>query len=311
MSYDSSRPRRSADRDDDSDEWLIDAARKAGHQLPQKERTPGTSAWRVLLNAQIPEAEVMRIACDVSGAKPADFAHISPTMGSLLSQGTAAKHRVVPIGVHNGTLGVATTNPMSPVLERELAFAAKQRVKLYAASPSDIIRATAIVYGAAYGPRADSGSSYRPIEPTPAAPSATQPRPAPVGRLSMSVPAPADTNTPAGAAASQPATPNGVQSGTTAQPAAPAQDLTDRLLATATNDRASEAILEPTTDGGLLVRLCVDGTVNDRFRIAEAHSNRLIQTLKERAKLDPSDTTHAQQGRISFDSPSGLVAIRV
>jgi type II secretory ATPase GspE/PulE/Tfp pilus assembly ATPase PilB-like protein/CheY-like chemotaxis protein len=298
MSNASPRPRPIADPE--SDEWLIDAARRAGHELPNRERSAGTTSWRVLLNAGIPEAEVLRLACAAAGTEAADFTRLSAAMGSLLAHGVALKHRVVPLGVHNGALDVATSNPRSPALERELAFAAKQRVRLHAASPSDIIRAQAVVYGTAYGTKADVGSAF--VTGVPAPPSVMQPRPTPVARLSLQTTVdPEVANVYAARKAAAAA----------AAPPAPAPDMTDRLLAAAIAERASEAVLEPTSDGGLLVRLRIDGTLNDRFRIAETHTARLIHTLKQRAQLDVAETKHKQHGRATFESASGLVAVRV
>ncbi|MEO6526854.1 MAG: ATPase, T2SS/T4P/T4SS family [Gemmatimonadaceae bacterium] len=290
MSHEPPRTRDTTDRAE-PDEWLIDAARRMGHDVPKRPRTPGTTAWRVLLNAGVPDDEVLRIASLVSGADSADFTRLAPALASLFTHGVALKHRVVPLGVHNGVVAVATTNPMDPVLERELAFAAKQRVRLHPASPAEIIRAQGVVYGAAYGTRADSDIKYPTRNPLP---SVTRPEVRPVARLTLSVPVVAPT-------------PSAARSAT---PAAPS-NLTDRLLLAACTERASEAILEPMPDGGMLVRLRVDGALHDRFKIAEPQASQMIGTLKERSGLDIDESRRAQDGRTSFDSPNGRVAIRV
>ena len=296
MISDLPRTRGTADRAE-PDEWLIDAARRGGHAIPNRPRTPGTTAWRVLLNAGLVEDEVMRIASTISGAAPADFSRVSPALSALLSQGIAQKHRVVPLGVHGGALAVATSNPMNPELERELAFAAKQRVRLHPGSPAEIIRAQSIVYGAAYGSRADSATIYPERR---AAPSAVQPQARP-SRLSLSMPAvPAPGADPSAAPVAAPAATK-----------APAPTLTDRLLSAAVIDRASEAVIEPTPDGGLLVRLRVDGALYDRFRVAEAYAADMIRTLKQRTGLDASEMKRGQEGMTSFDTPSGKVGVCV
>ena len=273
---------------DEADDWLIEAARRAGHTV-RADRGRGTSAWRMLLNAGIAETEVVRIACAASGNEAADFQRISPTLSALLSHATALKHRVVPLGVQDRTLDIATSNPNSPALERELAFAAKQRVRLRAASPADILAAQAVVYGTSYGTTTDFNAFK--------VPSPEAPAPAPVARLTMSV----DARTVSSAA------PQGTAPGT---PAA-STDITDRLLAAAFADRASEAMLEPAADGGIVVRLRVDGTLSDRFRIAAAHVPRVIQTLKGRAGLDVARAAGPVTGRTTFDTASGLGVVRV
>lgn len=347
--------RRSRGRDDgqEADEWLIDAARRAGHKLPAKERPSGTSAWRVLLNAGLADDEVLRLACSGSGADPADFTQLNPALADLLSHGVALKHRVAPLGVHRGTLGVATSNPRNPDLERDLAFAAKQRVRLFAASPSDVIRAQGMVYGAIYESRSALST---PASAPAAASAAPEPRPARPPRRSLPMTLPVDMDdvealtlqvepdlvlpvpepespalelpaerveefaieraSEASPVATQPERkpepePEPEPEPSPAEtPAAPPPDISARLFATAVAAHASDAILEPAADGCILVRLRVAGSLHDRFRIPEAQAPRLVQTLKQRARLDDSVTT-PQRGRVTFDSPKGPIVVRI
>jgi type II secretory ATPase GspE/PulE/Tfp pilus assembly ATPase PilB-like protein len=295
MARNVSQSSRGSERDE-PDEWLIDAARRARHELPRGERPRGTSAWRVLLNAGIAESEVLRLACDAAGTEPADFKRLSPALSSLLPHGIALKHRVAPLGVHNGTLGVATSNPNSPELERELAFAAKQRVRLHAASPSDILSAQAVVYGTAYGTTQDFEPFKAPAPPPP-------PRPAPVARLSLGVTMPPEP--PVVAASPVPGVP------LVAEPAGE-PDVAERLLAAACVDRASEASLDPTPDGGLLVRVRVDGVWTDRARIAAVQAKRVAKALLQRAGIDPAKAAQGARGRTTFKTAGGVVVeIRV
>ncbi|MEP6618769.1 MAG: ATPase, T2SS/T4P/T4SS family [bacterium] len=268
---------------EDSDEWLIDAARRAGHALPRRDRPAGTSAWRMLLNAGVSEEEILRLACAASGADAADFTRVSPALNSYLPHAVALRYRVAPLGVRNGVLGVATFNPRSPHLERELAFASKHRVSLLAAGPGAILRAQAAIYGTVYG----TVTASEPGGPPMPAPSVAPPqRPPHVARLSLAVAAPSETSSQA-------------------------QNLADRLLTTAITERASEAHLEPAQEGGLLVRLRVDGTLNDRFGVSEANMPRVIHSLKTRAGLDVGDTHSRQSGRATFVSPQGVVELRI
>jgi type II secretory ATPase GspE/PulE/Tfp pilus assembly ATPase PilB-like protein/ActR/RegA family two-component response regulator len=267
---------------DDSDEWLIDAARRAGHAIPRRERPAGTSAWRVLLIAGIDDEEILRIACAASGTDAADVSRVSPALSAFLPHPIALKHRVAPLGVHNGVLRIATYNPQNAALERELAFASRQRVLLQSASPSAILRAQATIYGTVYGTRTDLQPS---VAPSPQ-PAVVPPPAGQVARLSQAVPAPSETPG---------ATPN----------------LADRLLSAAVTERADEAQIEPIGDGGLIVRFRVDGTLNDRFRVSEAHATRTIQALKTLAGLDPSQTRLPLSGRATFQTPQGIVALRI
>ena len=327
----------SPDRDD-SDEWLLEAARRARHPVPAGERPSGVTAWRVLLSAGLADAEVLRLACAGSGSQPADFAHVSPALIGLLPHGVALKHRVAPLGVHDGVLGVATANPRSPALEKALAFAAKQRVRLFAASPSDILAAQARVYGQLYGAGVEFGGSGTVGAPAPPPPPPPPPR-APIARLSVAMPQadePPDARvapsvrqsvergrqsaaTPSAPSVPVAATPPARASGSRpvavpgAAPAPPAEsELLDRLLNVAAAEAASEAIIEPAPDGGMLVRLRIDGAVIDRFRIAGAQVPRVLEALKARHGIvDGGADAAVRTGRSTHESAQGPVTVRL
>jgi type II secretory ATPase GspE/PulE/Tfp pilus assembly ATPase PilB-like protein len=288
---------------DEADQWLIDAARNAGHTLSKRERTRGTTAWRFLLNAGIADDEVLRLACVASGVEPADFTTLTSAMSALLPQGVALQHRVVPLGVRKNDLVVATSNPRNAVLERELAFAAKRRVQLEAGSPSDIIKAQAIVYGAGFG----TPSSMRVIPPRPESPAASRASDARLPRLTLSMPA----VVPAVAMAhGGPTAPNAAARAPLRTEPTPAESLADRLFATAMTDLASEVILDPASDGGLLVRMRIDGTLHDRFDIAANRAEALIASLKKGAGLEDGATAPSR-GTANFRSPTGPLVVRV
>ena len=273
---------RTDEYEEESDEWLIDAARRSGHQFPRRARPSGTSAWRVLLNAGVQDEEVLRIVCASAVVDPADFSRASPALANFLPHAVALRLRVAPLGVRNGVLGVATYNPRSAGLERELAFASKHRVSLHAASPGAIIRAQAAIYGTVYGTNMEPGGA----RVIPVAAPAIQPRPLHVARLSLAMPA---------ASEAQSNSPN----------------MADRLLSTAIAERASEAHLVPAQEGGLLIRLKVDGTLNDRFGLSESNAARTLHALKTRAGLDVGDCRYPQSGRATFASPQGVVELHI
>lgn len=285
------RPAGGAGYHDSSDAWLIDAARRAGHPVALNARPAGTSAWRMLLGAGLSDDQILKLAVLASGADPADLSRVSPAIAQLLPHEAALRHRVAPVGLLRGAVAVATVNPQNPAVERELAFACKQRVVLQAASPSDILRAQGIIYGAAnYG---------RTLNLDAPPPPSMQPRPAPVGRLSGAVQAPIDVHT-------------------TGEHALPKSDgknspaaLVERLLTTAAGERGSEAHVEPLKEGGCLVRLRVDGKLNDRFRVADVHTRGLFEQLKSMAGLDSSLVTAARAGVTTFSSAHGVLQLRV
>jgi type II secretory ATPase GspE/PulE/Tfp pilus assembly ATPase PilB-like protein/CheY-like chemotaxis protein len=297
-----SRPNPDSDRDGDTDEWLLDAARRARLPGPKGDRPAGTSAWRMLLLAGVAEAEVLRLACAASGTEPADFSRLSPALASLLPHGVALKHRVAPLGLRDGALDVATSNPRSPSLERALAFAARQRVRLAAASPSDILAAQARIYGQLYGAGPDIGPSGSTLAPSPP-PSMRAPVRPPVARLSGAIPAVDDApTTPA---------PSAAAAGTAAAAPDTVSELADRLLNVAAAEGASEVVLDPTTDGGLLMRLRIDGSLIDRFRIAEAQVARVVGALMARCGIPATGDGPGRGGRTAHETPAGTVLYRV
>jgi len=291
-------------RSDDADEWLIDAAVNAGHAISRRERTPGTTAWRALLNAGVPEDEVLRLACAASGAEPADLTQLAPSMAALLPHGVALTNRVVPLGVRHGVVLIATSNPRSATLERALGRAANARVQLQAGSPSDIIRAQGVVYGGGF--TATSGARVLPTEAATAAP----PSPAPVPRLMMSTPVPMVTTT-AEFEVPSPVTPP-VAPPRATPPSAPVrpESLADKLIAAALVDDASEVILDHEDDGGILVRMRIDGTMHDRFRVAEARAEAAIASLKQLARPEAGAGTRSL-GAATIRTGSGTVVMRL
>lgn len=286
------RSRPAVDHDDD---WLIDAVRRAGYRTPRGERPTGISAWRLLLGAGVSDEDILRVACEASGAEVADFSRVSPAMRTLLPHDVALEHRVAPVGVHAGILAIGTVNPQGRALERALAFASKQRVKLLVASPGDILRAQAIIYGSE-----TYGATFNfTVKGSATLPTAVSPRPTPVSRISVAIPIPAearDERTP-----SSPAT----------EPTNSPDALLTRLMETALNERASEATIEPTPQGGFLVRLRIDGKLNDRFRTSEQHGQHLMKKLETIAKLDQTSSRVPRSGRATFAASRGRVDLRV
>lgn len=294
---DSSRARQA--EYEEPDEWLLNAARRAGHKLPYTERSRGTSAWRLLLGAGLTDAKVLEIACDATGTEPADFSALSPALSNLFSHAVAMKHHAVPIGIRNGIVGVATSNPRSTEVERELNAAAKRRVRLYAASPSDILRAQSVVYGTVYATRPETVAVVTPLGALPA-PTASVAPAASAPRLSLNT-SPSPTARPTPDPRPRPVS----------QTPVPAADPTDRLFRAAIDSGASELLLEPIADGALLLRLRVAGELSDRFRIAAPQASRVIEMLKARLAGAESMRTGVQRGRTTYATNDGPIAIDI
>src|SRR5215208_3873398 len=120
-----------------TDRWLLDAFRDRGHPLASNIQ-PAPSAWDALENAGISSGEIVKVVCDISGAKPADLSTIGPEQAELLSAILAQRYDVVPVRLDGRSLEVATSNPLGNNLERDLAFACARRIRVSVACPSSI-----------------------------------------------------------------------------------------------------------------------------------------------------------------------------
>jgi type II secretory ATPase GspE/PulE/Tfp pilus assembly ATPase PilB-like protein len=131
------------------DRWLAEAA--ARRALPGTERlgdhAGATSAWEALLATGLPEGAILDLACAVSATRPADLALVGAEEAALLSPALADRYDVVPVRVDGQTLVVATADPLSATLERDLAFATRRRVSIVTAPPAAIAEARQRAYG--------------------------------------------------------------------------------------------------------------------------------------------------------------------
>jgi type II secretory ATPase GspE/PulE/Tfp pilus assembly ATPase PilB-like protein len=129
-----------------SDRWLLDAFRQIGHPCAEHV-SPAPSAWESLEAAGVKPEEIVALVCNLSGARPADLADVGAGQRDLLSPALAKRYDVVAVRIHDGALEVATANPLSNNLERDLAFACARRIRVTVASPGAIRDAQERVYG--------------------------------------------------------------------------------------------------------------------------------------------------------------------
>ena len=107
---------------------------------------PANSAWEALEAAGIDSDEILRVVCDVAGAKPADVSKLGPVDAEMLPVALSQRYGVVAVRLDGRNLEVATSNPLGTNLERDLAFASAKNVKVSIASPSAIRNARARIY---------------------------------------------------------------------------------------------------------------------------------------------------------------------
>jgi type II secretory ATPase GspE/PulE/Tfp pilus assembly ATPase PilB-like protein len=131
------------------DRWLAEAAVRRAipgtEQLGDHADAP--SAWEALLASGISEGAILELACTVSATRPVDLAAVGAEQAPLLSPALADRYDVVPVRTDGQTLVVATADPLSATLERDLAFATRRRVSIVTAPPAAIAEARQRVYG--------------------------------------------------------------------------------------------------------------------------------------------------------------------
>ena len=146
------------------DRWLAEAAvRRAlpgAERLTEYEGRP--SAWEALLATGASDAAILELACSVSATKPGDLSSVGTDNASLLTQAIAERFGVVPVRSKGASLVVATSNPLSDTLERELASASRRRVHIVTASPTEIAEAQRRCYGAP-APRTEASSAPKAV----------------------------------------------------------------------------------------------------------------------------------------------------
>ena len=128
------------------DRWLLDALRELGHPAVEKLKA-ANSAWEAAVAAGASPGEVLDIVCQTSGAPPADLSKSGPKEKPLLSIKFAARYGVVPVRMNGSVLDVASANPLTQHLERDLAFAAGRQIRITVASPPDVRDAYERIYG--------------------------------------------------------------------------------------------------------------------------------------------------------------------
>ncbi|HTK49191.1 MAG TPA: type II/IV secretion system protein [Gemmatimonadaceae bacterium] len=149
------------------DRWLAEAAVRRGlpGTLDLCEHDDARTAWEALLAAGIAEGSILELACSVSATKPVDLEPVGTENAVLLSRALAERYAVVPVRMEGSTLVVATSDPLSATLERDLAFATRRRVSIVTAPPAALAAARARCYAGFVDDEAGAPALVTPREP--------------------------------------------------------------------------------------------------------------------------------------------------
>ena len=264
------------------DRWLADAATRS--RVPGAERLlefgDQPSAWEALVAAGASDDAVLELACLVSATKAADLSHVGPADAPHLAQSVAEKLGVVVVRADGPIIVVASSNPLSATLERDLGIATRKRIDIVTASPAAIVAARELVYGSSVTAFLPPAAGVVPATPAP--------------RASVVMPAPAQTDV-------------------TDEPEAARSQVTtlvDQILAAAMREEASDIHFEPKSDG-LLIRFRVDGGLYDFRRVPLELSAQVIRRLKVLANVDIADSMRPQDGRATITHDGRSIDLRV
>ncbi|MEO8561420.1 MAG: type II/IV secretion system protein [bacterium] len=268
------------------DRWLAEAAVRRGLSGAERlaDHARAATAWAALLACGATEPEILDLACIVSATKRAVLDSVGPREAALLAQPLAERFDIVAVRGDNQTLHVATSNPLAPTLERELATLVRRRIQVLTATPADVQAARERCYGAAAQPTRESSSA-------PDARSAAPKRPSTIAPVAA-VAAARDAGDELDSARSAVA------------------ELINEVVADALREGASDLHFEPKEDG-LLIRFRVDGALYESRRVGTDQSSQLVRRLKVLAGMDIADTMRPQDGRMSVQHEGRNIDMRI
>jgi type II secretory ATPase GspE/PulE/Tfp pilus assembly ATPase PilB-like protein/8-oxo-dGTP pyrophosphatase MutT (NUDIX family) len=202
----------------------------------------------------------------------ADFTRIDPRAVALLAERWARRHRVLPVALDNGTIIVATSDPLNFDAERAIAFSTGHRVRWELASAEEIAHHLDRVYP-------EAPSRRDPVAP-----------PIEVQHLPFSAESgSADNAADVGASIIR---------------------LVDQLLAEAISAGASDLHLEP-EEQGIAVRHRVDGLLRQVRTLSRSVGPSLVSRVKILSGLDIADRMRPQDGRARVAVFGSVVDLRV
>ena len=195
---------------------------------------------------------------------------------SSITRSFAMKHLVLPVGIQEGILTVATPNPFNLEVLDDIASASKLRVRMAVSPKSDIIKLINEFFGfktsiaAAQdkfgGPTVDLGNLEQYV------------------RLRSADELPSNDQHIVNAV--------------------------DHLFIYAFDQKASDIHIEPKRDN-TLVRLRIDGILHTVYKLPKAVHSAIVSRIKNLSRLDMAEKRRPQDGRIKTDKGDKEVEIRV
>jgi general secretion pathway protein E len=195
---------------------------------------------------------------------------------TIIPQGFAMKHLVLPLAIKNGFLTVATSNPFNEEAIRDIAQASQLKIKTVVSTKTDIIKLINEFFGFKRSIVAAENQFTGPSVD--------------LGNLEQYVRLRADDELPS-----------------TDQHIVNA---VDHLLSYAFDQRASDVHIEPKRDKSV-VRLRIDGILHVIYELPKNVHNAIISRIKTISRLDMAEKRRPQDGRIKLEKGGVEAEIRV
>ncbi len=195
---------------------------------------------------------------------------------TIIPQGFAMKHLVLPLAIKNGFLTVATPNPFNEEAIRDIAQASQLKIKTVVSTKTDIIKLINEFFGFKRSIVAAENQFTGPSVD--------------LGNLEQYVRLRADDELPS-----------------TDQHIVNA---VDHLLSYAFDQRASDVHIEPKRDKSV-VRLRIDGILHVIYELPKNVHNAIISRIKTISRLDMAEKRRPQDGRIKLEKGGVEAEIRV
>lgn len=207
----------------------------------------------------------------------ADVSQVSQQARELVPEQLVRRYRVLPLGISDSVLDIATADPHDLDCERTLAFALGRTVRMSLASPSQIA--------------ARLDEIYRPENV--------------LEKLLENVAGDYDIQ-----ALDETVDEAELELGASRASERPVIQLVDRILAEGIQSRASDIHLEP-EESGVAVRYRIDGVLRQVMVLPKAAGVPLVSRVKIMAQLDIADRLRPQDGRARVAVGGNRVDLRV
>jgi type II secretory ATPase GspE/PulE/Tfp pilus assembly ATPase PilB-like protein/FixJ family two-component response regulator len=202
---------------------------------------------------------------------------LEPQVVRILKETVALKYQVVPLALGEGTVEIATANPLDMEAVKAVEFATGRRVQLCVATCADVREALAHAYR-----MQESLEEF--LQNVPEGPSVTVTELHDDGSDLHALTV--DTELP------------------------PVVKLADLVLIEGIKGKASDVHVEPTADA-VVIRYRIDGLLEEAFRFPKWVQNPLVGRFKVMAKLDITERRVPQDGRMQIKFKQRAVDLRI